>query len=162
MGDSASCDFDVAEILGYQTRLSPSDEALVGGYLAAKYGISTAYPAYKGPTSAIALKKPPAVGNKTGSKAATLSVKKDLVCWYDAAVGVTTDGNGALKSWNDLSGNLHHGTPGRGAAVLALNQINSRPAVQFRRNWLALAGTFFAKEQYICCAFSERQVERRR
>ena len=40
----AACDFDVAEILGYQSMLSPADEALVGGYLAAKYGIDTAYP----------------------------------------------------------------------------------------------------------------------
>jgi hypothetical protein len=40
----SSGDFDVAEILGYQTILGPKDEALVGGYLAAKYGIDTAYP----------------------------------------------------------------------------------------------------------------------
>ena len=40
----AACDFDVAEILGYEAILSPADEALVGGYLAAKYGIDTAYP----------------------------------------------------------------------------------------------------------------------
>ena len=40
----AACDFDVAEILGYQAMLSPAEEALVGGYLASKYGIRTAYP----------------------------------------------------------------------------------------------------------------------
>ena len=39
-----TCDFDVAEILGYQSLLGPRDEALVGGYLAAKYGIDSAYP----------------------------------------------------------------------------------------------------------------------
>ena len=37
--------FDVAEIVGFTEALSPSDEALVGGYLAAKYGIATTYPA---------------------------------------------------------------------------------------------------------------------
>ena len=40
----AYCDFDVAEILGYESLLSPAEEALVGGYLAAKYGIESAYP----------------------------------------------------------------------------------------------------------------------
>ena len=45
----AGCDFDVAEILGYQSMLSPADEARVGGYLAAKYGIDTAYPALPPP-----------------------------------------------------------------------------------------------------------------
>ena len=40
----AACDFDVAEILGYESMLSPVEEDLVGGYLAAKYGIDTAYP----------------------------------------------------------------------------------------------------------------------
>ena len=40
-----SMKFDVAEIIGYTTALSASDEVLVGGYLEAKYGIATAYPA---------------------------------------------------------------------------------------------------------------------
>jgi hypothetical protein len=43
--NEAGMDFDVAEILGYSNALSPGDQALVGGYLAAKYGIATAYPA---------------------------------------------------------------------------------------------------------------------
>jgi hypothetical protein len=37
-------DFDVAEIIGYSSPLSATDEALVGGYLAAKYGLTTTYP----------------------------------------------------------------------------------------------------------------------
>ena len=43
--NGGSLNWDVAEIIGYSNALSPSDEALVGGYLAAKYGIATAYPA---------------------------------------------------------------------------------------------------------------------
>ncbi|MEI6606278.1 MAG: DUF6288 domain-containing protein [Verrucomicrobiota bacterium] len=38
------CKFDVAEILGYSRTLTAPEEASVGGYLAAKYGIKTAYP----------------------------------------------------------------------------------------------------------------------
>ena len=38
------CKFDVAEILGYSRPLTAPEEASVGGYLAAKYGIKTAYP----------------------------------------------------------------------------------------------------------------------
>ena len=45
-------DFDVAEIIGYSNALSASDEALVGGYLAAKYGINTTYPRHAASPSA--------------------------------------------------------------------------------------------------------------
>ena len=44
-GDHWLCKFDLAEILGYSRTLTASEEASVGGYLAAKYGIKTAYPA---------------------------------------------------------------------------------------------------------------------
>jgi hypothetical protein len=43
-GDNWLCKFDVAEILGYSRTLTASEEASVGAYLAAKYGIKTAYP----------------------------------------------------------------------------------------------------------------------
>jgi hypothetical protein len=43
-GDNWLCKFDVAEILGYSRTLTAQEEASVGGYLAAKYGIKTAYP----------------------------------------------------------------------------------------------------------------------
>ena len=35
----------MAEIIGYDSALSPEDEAKVGSYLAAKYKLTTAYPA---------------------------------------------------------------------------------------------------------------------
>jgi hypothetical protein len=38
------CKFDLAEILCYSRALTPQEEASVGGYLAAKYGIKTTYP----------------------------------------------------------------------------------------------------------------------
>ena len=30
-----------------------------------------------------------------------------LVCWYDAAVGVSVDERGAVREWKDRSGNGH-------------------------------------------------------
>jgi hypothetical protein len=43
-GDHWLCKFDLAEILCYSRMLTAKEEASVGGYLAAKYGIKTAYP----------------------------------------------------------------------------------------------------------------------
>ena len=43
-GDHWLCKFDLAEILCYSKSLTAQEEAAVGGYLAAKYGIKTAYP----------------------------------------------------------------------------------------------------------------------
>jgi hypothetical protein len=43
-GDHWLCKFDLAEILCYSRTLTDQEEASVGGYLAAKYGIKTAYP----------------------------------------------------------------------------------------------------------------------
>jgi hypothetical protein len=37
-------EMDVAEIIGYETSLSAADEALLGAYLADKYGVVTSYP----------------------------------------------------------------------------------------------------------------------
>lgn len=152
MGDAASCDFDVAEIVGYAGSLSSDEEAAVGLYLATKYAISTSYStpanAGSGSTSStpITARAPaPAVSGVEP----VLRVTNGLACWYDAAVGVTTGSNGTVQGWNDLSGNAHHGAPGGAAPVLAADQIHSRPIIQFRGNWLALAGTFFSKEQYV-------------
>ena len=43
-GDHWLCKFDLAEILCYSRMLTAAEEAAVGGYLAAKYGIKTTYP----------------------------------------------------------------------------------------------------------------------
>ena len=44
-GDHWLCKFDLAEILCYSRTLTVQEEAAVGGYLGAKYGIKTAYQA---------------------------------------------------------------------------------------------------------------------
>jgi len=241
IADGASCDFDVAEIIGYQTRLSPPDEALVGSYLAAKYGIKSAYPPYAGLAAACTLAAAPAgalqptaaelaatlhapgaavdiiaywgrqdggtdvhlwehaarVGAWTNAAAAQikfrvagltpgtryyftfrgtnaldsfwaaaapafrtppagtvsapprLTMTNGLVCWFDAGTGVVAGADGVVQAWSDLSGQAHHAAPGGGAARLAANQLGGHPAVQFRKGWLALAGTFCAREHYL-------------
>ena len=81
----------------------------------------------------------------------TVPVTTGLACHFDASVGVTTNADGVVQSWQDRSGNAHHATLGSGAPTLAANQIMSQPAVQMRGNatWFNIAGGFFAKEQYV-------------
>ena len=241
MADSASCDMDIAEIIAYQTPLSAADEDMVGGYLAAKYGITTGYSANPGMAPAAMLANAPATvatasatlnttltcpgsvydvrvywgthdggtdanlwqnsapvktftnapatkishtltaltpgltyyytfrgtnavdslwANKTQdfrtgatvipSQPPKLAVTKGLTCWFDAGSGVTADAKGAVREWKDLSGANHHAKTGGGAApVLAPNQLNSKPALQFRKGWLGIDGSFFAKEHFL-------------
>jgi hypothetical protein len=242
MADTASCDMDIAEIIAYQTPLSAADEDLVGGYLAAKYGITSGYAANPGMAPAATLANLPATistpttavvsgsitcpgsiyevrvywgtadggtdaslwensalvktftdvgatkishtltgltpganyfytfrgtnavdslwadkslsfragGASAPSEPPKLRVTKGLACWFDATSGITADDKGAVQEWKDLSGNNRHAKTGGGAApVLATNQLNARPALQFRKGWLGIDGTFFAKEHFL-------------
>ena len=84
----------------------------------------------------------------------TVPVTEGLACHFDASVGITTDASGAVKTWQDRSGNGHHATLdtsawNSGTATVAANQIMALPAVQIRGGWFNLAGAFFAKEQYV-------------
>jgi len=82
-----------------------------------------------------------------------LPVKAGLVCWFDAAVGVTADAKGIVQTWKDLSGNGHDGSLAGGAPVLAQNQIHARPAVQFRTAAggcaINLEGPLVSEEQFV-------------
>lgn len=242
MADTASCDMDIAEIIAFQTPLSPADEDLVGGYLAAKYGITTDYTKNLGMAPAATLSNAPATlgdatsavlnatlscpesiydvrvhwGTRDGGTDASLwensapvntftdtaptkishtltgltpgvtyyytfrgnnavdslwaeksarfraggtaisplppklAVTDGLVCWFDAGSGVTADADGAVLEWKDLSGGDHHAKTGGGVApVLAADQLNAKPALQFRKGWLGMDGKFFAKEHFI-------------
>ena len=55
----------------------------------------------------------PRVAVADANNRAVLTVTSGLVCWYDAAVGVTADAKGVVQAWKDLSGNGHDGTLGR-------------------------------------------------
>ena len=84
----------------------------------------------------------------------TVPVTAGLACHFDAAVGIATDANGAVKTWQDRCGNEHHATWDNtawnsGIPTLAENQIMSLPAVQMRGAWFDIAGKFLAKEQYV-------------
>jgi len=198
---------DIAELILFDRVLTTEEAEMVGGYLADKYGITTAYPPST-PQAKIRTFGPGAVINQAttnitwavpwGSDVSKLAptfnvsigatadpvsgstnnfitpqtytiissdsaltnvytvtvtvlalpVTAGLACWYDAAVGVATNASGVILTWDDQSGNAHHGTAAFDP-VLATNQVNSLPAAQFRGNYLDLAGTFFAKEQYV-------------
>jgi len=84
----------------------------------------------------------------------TVPVTAGIACHFDAAVGVGADSSGAVKTWQDRSGNGHHATFdgtawNSGTATLAANQLMSLPAIQMRGAWFDIAGPFFAKEQYV-------------
>ena len=241
MADTASCDMDIAEIIAFQTPLSAADEDLVGGYLAAKYGITTDYTANPGMAPAATFSNAPAAvtatsavlnatlscpgsvydvrvywgtsdggtdanlwensasvnmftdaaltkishtvnglvpganyyctfrgtnavdslwaeksvrfragGTAVASLPPKLVVTNGLVCWFDAGSGVTADANGTVRAWKDMAGGNHDAKTGGGVApVLAANQLNSKPALQFRKGWLGIDGTFFSKEHFI-------------
>ena len=84
--NESGADWDVAEILGYSNALSPSDEALVGGYLAAKYGIATAYPA----TGSLANQAATAITTTSATLNATLMCNSntyDVVAYWGPVNG---------------------------------------------------------------------------
>ncbi len=158
MADGASCDCDIAEILGFQTALSPAEEAprgrLPGGQVwHCDEPIRLIPPAaqLRGQLRRRRSRSPPSLpAARRPFRRQRLSVTKGLACWFDAAVGVTADNKGAVRTWKDLSGNDHHAQP---AAALPPCSRPTRsahkPAVQFRKGWLALDGKFFAKEHYL-------------
>ncbi len=95
----------------------------------------------------------PRVAATGANNAPALPVTSSLMCWYDAAVGVTANAKGAVETWKDLSGNEHHAMPCVGTPTLATNQIHGKLAVQFRsaagQCALNCDGPFFAESQYV-------------
>ena len=82
-----------------------------------------------------------------------LALMVGLVCWFDAAVGVTADTKGVVQTWRDNSGNGHDASLAGGAPVLAANQIQAKPAVQFRTAAggcaLTLDGPLVTEQQFV-------------
>ncbi len=148
---------DTADVAGTVTDVSFYNGAeLIGSDASAPFSVVWAnVPAGNYDLTAIATTS---TGQVTASAVARIAVDgysvpvtTGLACHFDAAVGITTDADGVVQSWNDRSGNAHHAALASGTPVLASNQILSHPAVQFRGNatWLNIAGPFFAKEQYL-------------
>ena len=97
-------DFDVAEIIGYTNTLSAGDEALVGGYLAAKYGIATTYPA----TGSLATLSASGITTNSATINATLKCNGgnyEVVAYWGPVKGGTNPANWAnsasIGSWNN-------------------------------------------------------------
>ncbi|KAB2642916.1 MAG: hypothetical protein DVB26_01175, partial [Verrucomicrobia bacterium] len=100
----AGMDCDVAEIIGYNKALSASDEALVGAYLAGKYGITTTYPA----AGSLANKPATAITTNSAQLNATLMnnrINYAVVAYWGPVNGGITPANwansAAISSWGD-------------------------------------------------------------
>ena len=168
---SQTISFSLALVLVKQSNAAPFDDSATGGasgnsvtYASTNEAVATVNPS--GLVTVVGLGTTQILANQPGdadhysdatqvSQSLTviaplaLPVGDGLVCWFDASVGVTTNGSGAIQGWNDQSGLAHHGTVGGGTTVLAANQLNSKPAAQFRGSYLNVAGTMFVKEQYL-------------
>ena len=89
---------EIAEVLIYTNALSDKDEALVGGYLAAKYGLTTAYPAFPAYTSTTMITNSAATG--PGADSVVLNAKMTCpgaVYGVSAYWGVEDAGTNAAK-----------------------------------------------------------------
>jgi hypothetical protein len=144
-------DVSVTVPYGTSLMLAPTYVASVGATGAPAAGVSTDF------TSTV----PYIITSEDGGTTTTYNVTVTVappppggtsvgpVCWYDAGDGITVDGSGLIQTWNDLSGFAHHGTPQDGNPALVADQLNGKPAAQLRGQCFNLAGTFFAKEQYV-------------
>ncbi|MEI6809598.1 MAG: hypothetical protein WCN95_12830, partial [bacterium] len=82
-------------------------------------------------------------------KPIAMVVSNNLAAHFDAAKGIINDGNG-VYTWADQSGNGHIATRTDRTMLLAENQINGMPAVQFRNEAYAnISGNMYSKEQYV-------------
>ncbi|MCX6876649.1 MAG: hypothetical protein NTW21_23005 [Verrucomicrobia bacterium] len=80
---------------------------------------------------------------------AALPVTTGLACWFDAAMGTTTDTGGVL-TWADQSTNGHTATRAQGTMQIIPGAINGLPAVQFAGDAYApIAGNMYSKTQFI-------------
>jgi autotransporter-associated beta strand protein len=77
-------------------------------------------------------------------------VGSGLNAWYDASLGVTTNGSN-VTAWKDQSGNGYHATLGAGTPLYGASQINGRPAVFFRggNNYLNINYNIVPRQEYI-------------
>ncbi|MCX6873046.1 MAG: DUF6288 domain-containing protein [Verrucomicrobia bacterium] len=105
-GDGQSCEFEVTEILGYSRTLTSQEEAKVGGYLTAKYGLTTTYPA----TGSLANRAATGITNSSAAINATLmcnGTNYDVVAYWgpeDGGINPTNWANSAMiGSWTNVA-----------------------------------------------------------
>ena len=117
--DSWSFSMDVAELIGYGRALSDGEENLLGGYLAAKYGIASSYTGYAGNPLGIANAQPTDVTTDSAMLSGELQVS-NAVCdvWvYWGGIDHTTNaqlwGDSAyVGSFSNFVGGIQHTVSG--------------------------------------------------
>ena len=104
--DGYSSEFDVTEILGYSRALTSQEEAKVGGYLTAKYGLATTYPA----TGSLANRAATGITNSSAAINATLmcnGTNYDVTAFWGPEDGGINPNNWAnsasIGSWTNVA-----------------------------------------------------------
>ncbi len=104
--DGYSCEFDVTEILGYSRALTSQEEAKVGGYLTAKYGLTTTYPA----TGSLANRAATGITNNAAATQRHADVQRanyDVTAYWgpeDGGINPTNWANSAsIGSWTNVA-----------------------------------------------------------
>ena len=104
--DGYSCEFDVTEILGYSRALTSQEQAKVGGYLTAKYGLTTTYPA----TGSLANRAATGITNNSAAINATLmcnGTNYDVTAYWGPEDGGINPNNWAnsasIGSWTNVA-----------------------------------------------------------
>ena len=95
--DHSAAAMDICEIIGYSTELSSADEAQVGGYLAYKYGIATAYSGYTPPVSmGISNSAPTTITDTSATLPGSLNCEDSV---FDVYVYWSTNSNTNASEW---------------------------------------------------------------
>jgi autotransporter-associated beta strand protein len=146
--NSGTSAWDTVIPLGGQVQAVPFSTDISNTY----YGVEYAYRVFASNVLGTAWSEADTFSTLPHETQGGVPVTDNLVVWFDAGEGVSSDGSGVL-TWNDQSGNGHHASRASGnpALVASVPEINGLPAIETRGNndYFNLAGNMFAREHYI-------------